>query len=89
MKSFRGDSHVRVFRNTPNLGRGEILNLVFEMGRGKVFAFCDTDLSADLKDLPILIEAVRGKGYDISTGSRWVRGSSVHRSWNRTVLSFV
>lgn len=88
-KIFRGDDRIRVFRNTPNLGRGEILNLAFKTGRGKVFAFCDADLSADPKDLPTLIEAVRDKGYDVSTGSRWMIGSDVHRSTKRTSLSFV
>ena len=88
-EKFQDDNRVRVFRNTPNLGRGEILNLAFKTGKGKIFAFCDADLSADLKDLPVLIGEVRDKGYDISTGSRWVRGAGVHRSRKRIALSLI
>jgi len=83
------DERVRVFRNEKNLGRGEILNLAFKTGRGRIFGFCDADLSADLKDLPILIAAVRKRDYDISTGSRWMEGAEVHRSWKRNLLSYI
>ena len=88
-ENLHGDNRIKVFRNKINLGRGEILNLAFKTGRGRVFAFCDADLSADLKDLPILIEAVRCKNYDIATGSRWMKGSSVRRSWKRIALSLL
>ena len=49
----------------------------------------DADFSHDPKDLPRLLKACRGDGYDFSIGSRYVKGGKVTNwSWDRIILSY-
>ncbi|MBI2483545.1 glycosyltransferase, partial [Candidatus Uhrbacteria bacterium] len=53
-----------------------------------VFLFMDADLATDLRHLPEIIAAIRS-GADIAIGSRYLPGSSTHRSALRHSISRV
>jgi len=47
----------------------------------------DVDLSTDLEYLPKLIGAIAHEGYDVATGSRLMKESTVKRSLKREIIS--
>ncbi|MFH1126259.1 MAG: glycosyltransferase [Candidatus Altiarchaeota archaeon] len=68
--------------------RRENLAQSFRHASGEIIAFMDIDLSTNLKYLEPLIDQVK-KGYDIATGSRYVKGSRIKRSFFRLVVSML
>jgi len=69
-------------------GSGKALRRAFMMSNGEIIAYMDVDLATDLKHLKSLIDYIR-EGYDISTGSRMVKGSDVKRELIRSIASIV
>jgi glycosyltransferase involved in cell wall biosynthesis len=75
--------------NLKKKGRGRALREAWMRSRAKVCSYMDIDLSTDLRAFPKLIDAVMKEGYDLSTGSRLMRGSRIKRSIKREILSRV
>ena len=69
------------------LGRGKALTNAIQSATGDVVVFMDVDLATDLKHLHDLIRAVAEEGYDYATGSRWMSGSDVERTADRSIAS--
>lgn len=68
-------------------GRGKALKRAFLASKGDILAYIDVDLATDMKHLKELISAIRDDGYDIATGSRLIKQSSVKRGIKRNVAS--
>ena len=81
------ESCVRHIHSAERLGKGKALSRAFMQAQGEIFVFLDVDLSADMKHVQELIEAIRIEGYDIVTGSRLLKGSEVTRSFKRGLMS--
>jgi len=69
------------------LGRGKSIENSLKMTKGTIVAYIDVDLEAKPEFLKNLIDAIIKEGYDISIGSRFIKGSIVKRSFLRTLLS--
>ena len=67
--------------------RRENLAQAFKEANGDIIVFLDMDLATNLRYLPRLIKQVEKKGYDIATGSRYVKGSKIKRTLTRRVIS--
>lgn len=85
-----GDDRVHVMRRTAKEGLGPAYVAGFTWALAHdydVICQMDADGSHRGRDLPLLLQAVRG-GADLAIGSRWVRGGEVV-NWplNRNVLS--
>lgn len=78
---------VRHIHRERRLGRGTALNNAFRQCSGKVLVYMDLDLATDLKSLKPLVDAIAVEGYDLSTGSRLMRESTVERSLRRNISS--
>ena len=68
--------------------RRENLAQSFNKASGDIIAFVDIDLLASLRFLPDLIDQIRA-GYDIVSGSRYVRGSRIERKPFRLIVSIL
>lgn len=75
--------YVRIERK----GRGYALKQVWPASDADIVSYMDVDLSTGLEAFPALIKAIAEDGYDVSTGSRLMRGSQVTRSLKRRVLT--
>jgi glycosyltransferase involved in cell wall biosynthesis len=60
------------------LGRGRALMNAWKKVNGEVYAFVDCDLATDMEFYPRLIRSICD-GYDLATGSRYMRGSVCQR----------
>jgi glycosyltransferase involved in cell wall biosynthesis len=72
--------------HTKEKGRGQAIKKCWSESNADILTYMDIDLSTGLEDFTKLIEAIKN-GYDISTGSRFIKGSKVERSLKRRVLS--
>lgn len=70
------------------LGRGEAIRRCWKNVEAEVYVFMDTDLSADLSALSLLVKKVRD-GHDVVTGSRYAPGARVSRPPLRMLISLV
>lgn len=68
-------------------GRGHSLVAVWGESQSDVHVYMDTDLSTDLKHLPVIIDKVTKEGYDLAVGSRNLPKSNVDRGLKRTIIS--
>ncbi|MFC1741098.1 dolichyl-phosphate beta-glucosyltransferase [Nanoarchaeota archaeon] len=68
-------------------GRGRALKTAWKKSKADICSYMDIDLSTGLKAYPKMIDALAKKGYDIATGSRFMKGSRVKRGFKREVLS--
>ncbi len=71
----------------PRKGRGGALRKAWMESEADVVSYMDVDLSTELEALPKIVDAIVNRGYDLGTGSRLARGSTVKRSFRREVLS--
>lgn len=67
--SARRDPRVRVVRLTRNFGQTAALQAGFERSKGEVVVTMDGDLQNDPRDIPRLVECIRG-GCDLAAGFR-------------------
>ena len=67
-------------------GRGRALRAAWTKSKADICSYMDIDLSTDLRAFPLLIESIAKKGYDISTGSRLMRGAKIKRSIKREII---
>jgi dolichyl-phosphate beta-glucosyltransferase len=76
----------RLIRYETNRGKGYAVARGLREARGKFLAFSDTDLSAPIDQLPLLIEALEA-GADVAIGSRRMPGSEViGMPWHRETM---
>lgn len=71
----------------PQKGKGGAIRAAWEKFEADIYCFMDADLATDLSALPALISAIEKEGYDISCGSRYIRGSKAQRSFLRKITS--
>lgn len=68
-------------------GRGRALRHSWTQSSGDIVCYMDVDLSTDLNYLRKLVDAIAHEGYDVATGSRLMKDSTVKRSFNREIIS--
>jgi len=68
-------------------GRGRALRSAWLQSSADIVCYMDVDLSTDLNHLPQLVGAIASEGYDVSTGSRLMKGAMVTRSLKRELIS--
>lgn len=68
-------------------GRGRALRSAWMQSNADVVCYMDVDLSTDLSALPVLINAIVNESYDISVGSRLMKGAQVKRCLKREIIS--
>jgi glycosyltransferase involved in cell wall biosynthesis len=80
--------HLKVifFHSAKKLGRGLALKRVWNKVQGDIYVFVDADLATDMKYYPQLINSIR-EGYDMATGSRYIKGAKVNRPFLRDFIS--
>lgn len=81
-------SKVVHFHSDHRLGKGLALKRALKASKGKSLVFMDADLSTSLDHLHDVVKLVEN-GYDVAIGSRYVKGSYVHRPFSRTLASRV
>jgi glycosyltransferase involved in cell wall biosynthesis len=77
------------FLHLTQKGRGRALRHAWTQSSADIVCYMDVDLSTDLEYLPKLIGAIAHEGYDVATGSRLMKESTVKRSLNRGIISRV
>jgi glycosyltransferase involved in cell wall biosynthesis len=75
------------FVQLPQRGRGRALRHAWTQSEADVMCYTDVDLSTELAALPKMVHAILEQGYDVSTGSRLMRGSQTQRGLKRDVIS--
>jgi hypothetical protein len=83
-KKFR---KIKNLHSAKRLGKGGALKKAFGYSKGDIFIFMDADLATDVSHLKDMISDI-DKGFDIVTGSRWIKGSRVTMPFHRHLLSF-
>jgi len=68
------------------LGRGASIREAWMMEHADIYAYIDCDLATDMVHLGQLLRAIFD-GYDLATGSRYLRGSVVRRPFLRWFVS--
>lgn len=68
-------------------GRGRALRHAWSHSSADVVCYMDVDLSTELEALPVLVDAILNRGYDLGTGSRLLKDSQTTRSFKRELIS--
>jgi len=79
--------HVRHIHSDKRLGRGKSLAGALNESYGDILLYVDTDMATDVSHIRDLVEFVRGDGYDIATGSRYLPESKAKRPVRRLLPS--
>ncbi|MEO6709406.1 MAG: glycosyltransferase, partial [Planctomycetota bacterium] len=74
----RVEAPIRALRLASNRGKGAAVRAGALEARGDRVVFLDADLSTDLRDLRLLLEALDA-GADVALGSRRVAGAAIER----------
>ena len=85
-KLAKKSSKVRYLRYNNGPSRRENLAISFKKAKGNVIVMMDIDLSVDPAFMGRLIKEIEN-GADISTGSRYLKGSFIKRTFKRRVIS--
>jgi glycosyltransferase AglD len=80
------EPRLRLLHSDQRLGRGKALTRAIHDARGSIVCYYDVDLATSLEHLGELIGSIQ-RGFDISTGSRLIPGSTVTRSGEREIAS--
>lgn len=75
-----------LYVHIPVKGRGYVLRKTFLESNADIVCYMDADLSINFRYLKLLIEGITC-GFDISIGSRLMRGSRAKRRLNRKIIS--
>jgi len=70
------------------LGRGRALMNAWRKIDSEIYAYIDCDLATEMQYYPQLIQHIFN-GYDLATGSRYIKGSICHRPILRRVVSIL
>jgi len=82
------DSSVCHIHCDMKLGKGKALMNAWKKVNGEIYAFVDCDLATDMHFFPQLIRYIKD-GYDLVTGSRYLKDSICHRPFLRRFSSIV
>src|SRR3989344_6556962 len=74
------------YLHTEVAGKGSGVINGWIKSKADIRVYMDVDLSVDLRCLSDLIKKIE-QGYDISIGSRYIKGSKVKRSFKRRIIS--
>jgi len=80
--------NITVVHDDLKLGRGKAVKRAMKLFDAEIYAYFDVDLAADMMFFPTLIHKVK-TGYDIVTGSRYIRGATFSRPLLRLIASKV
>jgi glycosyltransferase involved in cell wall biosynthesis len=69
-------------------GRGKALMNAWREINGEIYTYIDCDLATDMSYYPELIKNIQS-GYDLATGSRYMKGSICHRPFLRKTSSLL
>ena len=86
-KLAREHSHVRILKTTLR-GKGWGVFNAWIQSEADIVCYMDVDLSTDLQALPALLSCLK-EGADFAVGSRYIKGSRIHRTLKRYLLSKV
>lgn len=78
--------NITVLHNDLKLGRGKAVKRAMKLFDAEIYAYFDVDLAADMMFFPMLINKVK-TGYDIATGSRYIKGAKFSRPPLRLIAS--
>lgn len=78
--------NITVVHDDLKLGRGKAVRRAMRLFDAEIYTYFDVDLAADMVFFPMLINKVR-MGYDIVTGSRYIRGAEFSRPALRSIAS--
>jgi len=78
--------NVRVLHSRERLGKGTAITRAIENSNGRIVAFMDADLAADLENFSYLLKLAE-ENCGVVVGSRWIKGSRVKRSLLRKLAS--
>jgi len=68
-------------------GRGVAIRKDWALhGEFDIYSYMDADLATDLKDYAFLVSRIK-EGYDLATGSRYLREADIKRNFKREMLS--
>lgn len=76
------------YLDIPKKGRGNALKTAWLLSKADFLSYMDVDLATDLNAFPILISNLVN-GYDLSVGSKYIRGARCRRYLFRYILSRV
>ena len=68
-------------------GRGRALRKTWLESEADIVCYMDVDLSTELSALPLLLNSIDGRGFDVATGSRLQKESQTQRSFKREFIS--
>lgn len=68
-------------------GRGRALRRAWTESDADIVSYMDVDLSTELAAFPKLVSAIHREGYDVSIGSRLMKGARIERSIKREFIS--
>ncbi len=68
-------------------GRGRALRTAWAASDADILSYMDVDLSTELAALPRVADAIAREGFEVSIGSRLMRGARIERSFKREFIS--
>lgn len=80
--------NIIVLHGDTKLGRGKAVKRAMRLSNAEIYAYFDVDLAANMIFFPMLINKVK-MGYDIVTGSRYIKGAAFTRPLLRLFASKV
>ena len=72
--------------NKEKLGRGKAVREAWKENDADIYCFLDADMATDLSYLNTLLDGCR-RGFDLSTGSRYIKSAEVDRPFLRKIIS--
>jgi glycosyltransferase involved in cell wall biosynthesis len=84
----RADPNTILIHSDRKLGRGRALKEAWRRFDGDIYVYLDCDMATDISAFPMLFEGIQ-EGYDLVTGSRYLKESKVHRPFLRFLVSIV
>ena len=79
-------SSIRLFVRTDEKGLGSAVKRGIQEAGGDILVLMDTDFNHRPSDVPRLLE--KASEWDVSVGSRYIRGGWMESSWLRYYLSY-
>jgi len=80
------DSKIKYIHADSKLGRGQALMNTWKKVDGEIYSYIDCDMATDIEFYRQLVQYI-SKGYDLATGSRYVKGSVCMRPFLRRITS--